>query len=86
MQFATVFTERYTDHCALQETELEYRQARYLQRQEQKRERQALIARVEALNHGMEHERRLFEAERVKLQALLDNREVKLRRALWSPS
>lgn len=54
-----------------------YREARYLQRQEQKRERQTLIARIEALNHGIEQEKQLFEVERVKLMALLKSQEVK---------
>jgi hypothetical protein len=33
---------------------------------------------VEALNEGIEEEKRLFEVERVKLQVLLERQEVKL--------
>lgn len=49
-----------------------------MQRLEQKRELQTLIARAEALNQGIEEEKRLFEVERVKLQALLERQEVRL--------
>lgn len=70
-------SDKNADNFPLQETELGYREARYLQRQEQKRERQTLIARIEALNHGIEQEKQLFEAERVRLLALLGSQEVK---------
>jgi hypothetical protein len=70
-------SDKNADNFTLQETELGYREARYLQRQEQKRERQTIIARIEAVNHRIEQEKQLFEAERVRLVALLESQEVK---------
>lgn len=70
-------SDKNADNPTLQETELGYREARYLQRQKQKRARQTVIARIEALNHGIEQEKQLFETERVRLLALLESQEVK---------
>jgi len=57
-------------------TEVEYREVRYLRCQDQKRERQAQISRIEALDEEIEREERLADAERLRLRAIIESREV----------